>query len=322
MDNPLVTILTPCYNVGQYVGKCIESILSQSYQNLQVVMIDDGSTDNTLEVMQKYAAKDSRIEVYAQKNHGVAYTRNQLLEKIRGEYILFVDADDWIEPDMVEFLVSKAIQYKADVVTCGMVINDSMPSTDYTEILLDRAETIKKFLFHEELRGSLWNKLVKTSLLQGISFDNAIGYGEDALFCWQIFQRVDKVVLSDRQLYHYRMNEQSISHQTFGEKKLTGHRAWEIINEETAKWWPQFLDIAQARWGMESMYLLRQAGQSKYGKDCAIIELQKTVRSFLPKMKSAGLLQGREIFNATIMSYWYGYNILYDMLNRLKCKLK
>lgn len=318
----LVTILIPCYNVARFLPSCLDSILNQSYNNLQIVLIDDGSKDKTWEVMRKYANIDGRIEIYHQDNNGVAYTRNKLLEKANGDFVLFVDSDDWIEMGMVEFLVDKANHYRADVVTCGMVINDTTPSSTYTEILLDRTETIKKFLLHIELKGSLCNKLVKASLLHNMSFKDTIGYGEDALFCWQIFQKVYKVVLSDRQLYHYRMNDYSISHTTFGSQKLTGHKVWQIITEDTANTWPQFTDIAQARWGMESMYLLRQAGQSKYTKDNAIIELQKTIKTFIPKMKSTGLLQGREVFNATIMSYWYGYNVLYDMLNRLKSKLK
>lgn len=318
----LVTILIPCYNVGRYLPYCLDSILHQSYNNLQIVLIDDGSKDNTWEVMQRYADIDSRIEIYHQDNQGVATTRNKLLEKINGDFVLFVDSDDWIEPDMVKFLVDKANQYEADVATCGMVINDTIPSPKYVEILLDRTETIKKFLFHKELKGSLCNKLVKTSLLHNLSFDDAIGYGEDALFCWQIFLKTDKLVLTDKQLYHYRMNNQSISHNKFGDQKLTGHKVWQMITEDTMNEWPRFTDIAQARWGMESMYLLRQAGQSRYRKDKAIVELQNTVRRYIPNMKSTGLLEGREVLNATIMSYWYGYNIIYDILNKLKCKLR
>lgn len=317
----LVTILIPCYNVEQFLPSCLDSILNQSYNNLQIVLIDDGSKDNTWEVMQKYANIDNRIGIYHQDNKGVASTRNNLLEKIHGDFVLFVDSDDWIEPEMVQFLVDKANQYEADVVTCGMVINDSTPSSIYSERLLDRTEIIKKFLLHKELKGSLCNKLVKTCLLHNLSFEASIGYGEDALFCWHIFLKTDKLVLSDKQLYHYRMNNDSISHNKFGNQKITGHKVWQTITEDTIKAWPQFTNIAQARWGMESMYLLRQAGQSRYKKDKAIIELQKTVRRFIPKMKSTGLLKGREVFNATIMCFWYGYNIIYDVLNRLKCKL-
>lgn len=310
----MVSILVPVYNAEKFLDGCVQSILSQTYNDLQIVLIDDGSKDNSWSLCQDYASRDARIEVYHQDNQGVAETRNQLLSKARGDYVLFVDADDWIEPDMVEFLINKAKENEAEVTVCGMVINNSTVRKEYTESILNQEECVRAFLFHSELRGSLWNKLVATSLLHNVRFHCGISYGEDALFCWHFLQNAQKIVMTDRQLYHYRMNETSISHQSFGEKKLTGHLTWSIITEETSRWWPQFLPIAQARWGLEDMYLLRQAGQSNYKENNAIREIQKTVKMFIPQMKSSGLLRGREIFNAYMMCHWYGYNILYNIL--------
>ena len=317
-----VTILIPVYNVEAYLPQCLDSILCQTYRDLQVVLIDDGSKDNTLAVAQEYARKDSRIEVYHQENQGVATTRNNLLKKIKGDYVLFVDSDDWIEPDMVEFLVRKATDNNAEVAMCGMVVNDTPVKKEYTESLLSQEECVRAFLFHNELRGSLCNKLVATSLLHNVWFHCGISYGEDALFCWHFFQNAQRIVMTDRQLYHYRMNDSSISHQSFGDKKLTGHLTWSIITEETSKWWPQFLNIAQARWGMEDMYLLRQADQSNYKKNDSISQLQQTVKRFIPQMKATGLLKGREVLNANIMCRWYGYGVLYNKLNMIKSKIK
>lgn len=321
-DHPLVTILSPCYNVEVYLPQCLDSILSQTYTNLQIVCIDDGSKDSTWHLLQEYAAKDSRLEIYHQENQGVAATRNHLLEKVKGDYVLFVDSDDWVEPDMIEFLLTKAREHKAEVATCGMVINDTLVRPDYSESILSREECIKAFLFHNELRGSLWNKLVSTILLHNARFHYGISYGEDALFCWHFLQNAINIVTTNRQLYHYRMNDTSISHQAFGDKKLTGHLTWSIITEETSKLWSQYLDIAQARWGMEDMYLLRQAGQSGYKKNDAIRMLQQTVKKFIPQMISTGLLKGKEVLNANIMCRWYGYSILYDKLNKIKRRFK
>lgn len=322
MSEPKVTILSPCYNVAEYLPQGLDSILNQSYSNLQIVMIDDGSSDNTWDVMNDFAAKDKRIEVYHQKNQGVAYTRNRLLEKIEGDFVLFVDSDDWIEPNMIEFLVEEILKHDADLITCSMVVNDSVVNENFYEETCDRKELIKKFLFHKELKGSLWNKLVKSSLLHNISFDDSISYGEDAMFCWHFFQRVDQAVLTDRQLYHYRMNPESISHQTFGAKKLTGYKVWETITSETSRLWPEFIDIAKARWGMECMYLIRLAGQSHYRYDSSIKLLQDKVRELLPFMKSKGLLYGKEFFNAFMMCHIYSYALLYPSLNKLKGVLR
>lgn len=322
-NNPLVSILSPCYNVEKYLPKCLDTIIGQTYSNLQIVLIDDGSKDGSWKIMQEYAVKDSRIEIYHQDNKGVATTRNNLLDKVKGDFVLFVDSDDWIELDMVDYLVRKAIDNDSSVVTCGMVQNDDpFDLLLYNEEIWERPKVICEFLRHVSFRGSLWNKLVATSLLHNIRFHCGISYGEDALFCWGFLQYADIVVVTNKILYHYRMNMDSISHKSFGSKKLTGHETWHIITEETAKLWPQYIEIAQARWGMEDMYLLRQAGQSGYKKNESIKLLQKTVRGFLSQMRIVGLLKGREILNAYILSVWYEYGYLYSFLNKVKNRLK
>ena len=121
MKEPLVTILSPCYNVEVYLPECLDSILNQTYKNLQIVLIDDGSTDHTWSILKDYSSKDSRIEIYHQENQGVSITRNNLLDKVKGDYVLFVDSDDWIELNMVEFLVNNAQSNRADIVSCACV---------------------------------------------------------------------------------------------------------------------------------------------------------------------------------------------------------
>lgn len=307
-DTPLVTILSPCYNVERYLPQCIDSIVGQTYANLQIVMIDDGSTDGTWNVLQQYAARDSRIEVYHQDNQGVATTRNNLLDKASGQYTLFVDSDDWIEPTMVQFLVDKAQATNADIVICAMVKNDTPCSPQYTEETMGQASTVKKFLFHKELSGSLWNKLVKTSLLHGVRFDPRISYGEDALFCWNILQRAHTIIQTSKQLYHYRMNSASISHQTWTpQKKGSGHWAWEKIVEDTSKQWPQFLSIAKARFAMEDFWAIYFAALSNFPFDDEIRIRQQNIRKGLPYMISQKIDSPKKLFTAALLCRWYGF---------------
>lgn len=311
MNNPLVSILSPCYNVGQFLPKYFETILGQTYSNLQVVLIDDGSKDDTWAVMQEYAAKDSRVEIYHQENQGVATTRNNLLDKVKGDYVLFVDSDDWIELDMVDYLVGLINTKDADVAMCGSVINDAPAEPEKSIKIYDRDTTIKEFLFHKELRGSLWNKLVKTSLLHNVVFHCGISYGEDALFCWHYFQNINNIVISDRQLYHYRMVETSLCHSSFGPKKLSAHYAWTQICGETEKWWPQFLEIAQARHCIEDILLLRDAAHCGY-KEMSDVELLlntvKKYRSTLNKVNITTLKMRLYAFFAC-RSYWLASKI-------------
>lgn len=316
-SNPLVSILIPCYNVEQYLSQCLDSVVNQTYKELQIVLVDDGSMDNTLRVAQMFADVDSRIEIYHQENQGVSPTRNYLLEKIKGDYLLFVDSDDWMEPDMVEFLLVESESSDADISTCGMVINDTAVSSDFKKVEHTSLSAVERFLYHTEFRGSLWNKLVKTSLLHNERFHCGISYGEDALFCWQILKHCHKVNYTDRQLYHYRMNQTSISHSNFGAKKLSGHKVWETICADVEMYYPQFSDIAYARFALEDMYLLRDASQSgyRYGNDIA--KLQKTVEQHFSKARELGIASKKDAVYAWMITHWYNFGKLYLELHKL-----
>ena len=213
-NSSLISILLPIYNTSAYLHQCLDSVLAQTYTKLQVVLVDDGSKDNSLEICMQYADKDTRIEVYHQENQGVSATRNHLLEKVKGDYVLFVDSDDWIEPNMVEFLLEKALTNNAEMVVCGNVINDTAPASEYTEELWSQDKAVMEFLRHVRFNGSLCNKLIKVSLLHNEPrFHLGISYGEDALFCWELLKEAKNgIIVTDKQLYHYRMNAASLSH--------------------------------------------------------------------------------------------------------------
>lgn len=306
-NNPLVSILSPCYNVEKYLPKCLDTIIGQTYSNLQIVLIDDGSKDGTWEIMQEYAAKDSRIEVYHQDNKGVATTRNNLLDKVKGDFVLFVDSDDWVELTMVESLLGIQKQSDADIVVCDMVKNDNTSDlSDKSYISYNKEQIVKAFLEHKWLNGSLCNKLVKTSLLHNERFRCGISYGEDALFCWHLLQHVMSVVVCKLQLYHYRMNDASLSHQVWTpEKKGSGTVVWHTITSETQKLYPQYVDIVRARWAIEDFWGLYYASLSNYPYDRHIKERQINIKRNLRLIASSGLVSKNKIFTAFALAYCY-----------------
>ena len=322
MDNNKVTILIPAYNVASFLPKCLETVLGQTYTDLQVVVVDDGSRDDTLAVANAYAEKDVRLEVYHQGNLGVATTRNNLLDHVKGDWVLFVDADDWIELDMVEYLVNLAQGHSADFVMCDRVINDAEPSHEEPKVFeLDQEHAIVDFLHHGYFVGSLCNKLLSSRLLHNERFHRGISYGEDAIFCWGVLQKTQKVVVSSKQLYHYYMNEESISHQTFGEKKLTGHQTWTIISEDVKKSWPQYTDLALGTFALQDIHLLQAAAQSRYRRDNYIIMLQTSVREKWKYLKYSKIRSKKQWFYAFMICrfYWFGY--IYKILNIIKEKI-
>lgn len=306
-DKPLVSILSPCYNVAAFLPQCIDSIISQTYSNLQIVLIDDGSKDNTWSIMQSYSAKDSRIEIYHQENQGVAATRNHLLKKVKGDWILFIDADDWIEPDMVEALLLLATDYKADIAECQNVINDVACKKEHSTITKwQREEAIRHFLRHTDFSGSLWIKLIKVNLLQNEKFHPNISYGEDALFCWHLLQKVSVVIRTSAQYHHHKITEGSLSHVSWTpEKKGSASITWDIITKETSVRWPQYYEIARTRYAIEDMWGLYYASLANYPYDEHIRKRQLNIRQNLRLIRKLGLVSINKVIAAYALAYCY-----------------
>lgn len=287
-----VSILIPAYNAGKYLRECIESIVNQTYGNLQIVIIDDGSKDNTFSISTEYAKSDSRIEVYTQENSGVAITRNNLLDKANGEYTLFIDADDWMEPEMVKALVDLVTTTGADMAMCGHINQYpdkiSIPQKNFGDPnVWMSGEFLRKFLLHRELTGSLWNKLVKTSLWE--KFTPGISYGEDAMVIWQVLLKTAKMAVTKNQYYNYRINPGSISNSGGLTKKISVVPVWESIITTTPD--STLRKLAESRYGAEiSLVLYSEALAKTSGKNPDIKHLRRILRKLLPQMITSNTL--------------------------------
>lgn len=313
----MVSILVPVYNSEKYLRQCLDSIVNQTYKDLQVVIVDDGSKDNSLSICREYADKYEFIEVYHQGNAGVASARNALLDKARGDYTIFIDSDDWIELDMIEGLLHYIAEYDLDIVICGSVseYNDSATAVDtsYCSPLIDnREEAVKKFILHKELNGSLWNKLVRTSLFHNLRFAQDIWYGEDALMMWQVLQRVNRIGSMPTPYYHYRMNDASISHQTFGPQKMSGHQVWATIYADTCRDWPEYKRVARAAFAISDMWLLFYAALDKYPFDKNISHFQRHVReNIIDILRAQHIKVNKKVFALGMaLSYRLGCSLI------------
>lgn len=303
----LVSVLIPVYNASAYLKQCLDSVVNQSYSHLQIVIIDDGSTDDSFVLCQEYANSDSRIELYHQVNQGVAFTRNNLLDKVKGEYVLFVDSDDWIELNMVEFLVKNAQNNRADILSCGCVPAGGVSvDMSVTKETWNKEKVVKEFLRHVIISGALWNKLMRTSIIKDIRFDIRVSYGEDALFCWRILQRVDRVIITDAQLYNHRVIEGSLSTSLWTpHKKGSSSIVWQTIVEETFQLWPQYADIARARYAIEDMWGLYYAALANYPYDKHIKNRQMNIRKNLGYIRKFRLVSANKILTAYALAYCY-----------------
>ena len=208
--NQTISVIVPVYNVAQYLSQCVSSILSQDYGDLEVILIDDGSTDPSGEICDQYAAKDSRVRVIHQKNGGAAAAKNAGLRLASGDYLAFADSDDYLEPGAYGFLMKTLLETNADAV-----------QGSFREVYRNRAE--EQHIRGETLEGYdyllrfpkdfscalLWNKLYRRAIFDGVSFEEGHKI-DDEYFTYQGFLQPRKVVRADRIVYNYRKRASSV----------------------------------------------------------------------------------------------------------------
>ena len=211
---PEISIIMPVSNAGKTLSLMIESILSQTFTNWELLCIDDGSTDTSGAILDKYALCDSRISVYHKKNEGVSAARQDGINRARGEYVIHADSDDWVEPTMLNELYLKAKAENADVVICDYFVNRGVEQRlvcqEPTSL---EPEQVLRDLF-QQLHGSCWNKLVKQICYKkySIFFPEGINHCEDLLTWVQLFQHPEvKVAYLPKAFYHYCENDSSIT---------------------------------------------------------------------------------------------------------------
>ncbi len=230
MKNPLISVIVPVYKTEQYLDRCVQSILTQTYKNLEIILVDDASPDRCPELCDIWAEKDSRIKVMHIENKGVANARNQALKLAGGDYIGFVDSDDYIEPDMYEILLSEFEKNDCDIAMCSYQINDAQKGEDKSERIL-AADAMKNIAYGEYEYGVLWNKLYKKAAADGIEMPN-LSYSEDLVYNYYVFKNAKTVSRNSLKLYHYYQNDSSVVHSTFNEKNYDAVKARKMIMDD------------------------------------------------------------------------------------------
>ncbi len=228
-----ISVIVPVYNASQYLNKCVDSILNQTYRNIEVVLVDDGSTDDTPLICDRLAALDNRVVVIRKVNEGPGVARQAGIAVATGEYIAFVDADDYITPAMFEKLFSYAAKENADIVQCGHVVVS--PEGALTEkvscnfqVVDGNHECISVYAKGRVITDFLWDKLFKASLFDGVTFPNFF-YSEDTCVLTQVFGKAKKVVTIDELLYNHVMSLEGLCRQGFSLKRLDTINAGEFV---------------------------------------------------------------------------------------------
>lgn len=233
----LISIIVPVYNSEKYLEKCINSIINQTYKNLEIILVNDGSTDDSLSLCEKYAEKDTRIKVFSKNNGGLSSARNYGISKSNGAYIGFVDSDDYIELDMYESMMRCMLENSADIVVQPFIFhlsrNDKPQVIDtYNLISLDGKQAIVEMLRGKIFAGQVCNKLFKRPLLNECTFREDILLYEDMVSMWDVIIKCEKLVWQDKHSYHYIMHWDSLMHSEYSTKKITGRTAAQILLEK------------------------------------------------------------------------------------------
>lgn len=206
--NDIVSIIIPIYNSEKNIKKCLESIINQTYTNLEIILIDDGSTDNSIEICQEY--KDDRIKIYKEKNSGPSTARNLGLKQCNGKYIVFVDSDDYIEKNMIEIMLQKIKSDDYDICICGYyLVSNSLKKK--INITINNKKNFKEIVFDykNNVYGYLWNKMFKKSSIEK-KFREDISICEDELFLLDNSNYIKSFTFVKEPLYNYISNESSL----------------------------------------------------------------------------------------------------------------
>ena len=203
----LISIIIPAYNIENYIAKCLDSLINQTYRNLEIIVVDDGSSDNTRKIVDEYAVKYENIKLIHKKNGGVSAARNTGIEVANGDYIGFVDGDDTVDEEMFEVLIDNAIKYNADISHCGykMVFPSRIDYYYNTGILVEQDNQLglKDLIMGSRVEPGLVNKLYKRELFKKVRLNENIKINEDLLANYYLFKQSQKSVFYDKCMYSY-----------------------------------------------------------------------------------------------------------------------
>lgn len=212
MEKDKISIIVPIYNVDKYLRRYLDSIINQTYKNIEIILVNDGSKDNSLNICKEYQKKDQRIIIIDQKNAGLSMARNNGIEKATGDYISFVDSDDVISSNMCDYLIKSIKESNSDISLClfKAFYKDIVFDDEYKNISIGKDEAIKELLIDRKILSHANDKLYKRELFNNIRFPKGKKY-EDILVIYKLFLKADNISLVDTTLYGYFLRDDSIT---------------------------------------------------------------------------------------------------------------
>lgn len=277
-----ISVIVPAYNIEEHLPRCLDSIINQTHKNLEIIVISDGSTDGTNEIIKDYCEKDKRIIAIFKDNSGVSDTRNKGLDIATGDYIGFVDGDDYIEPAMYEVLLKNAIENDADISHCGYQM--VFPSRiDYyyntgKKVVQDNKKGVLDIIVGDYIEPGIWNKLYKREILDNVRMPKDIRINEDVVFNVEAFMNASKSYYEDKTFYHYILRKNSASTSKYNYNKLFDSiKVCELIIEKCNDYDKDIKNAALARYAgaiMRAYKTIRYNRLKEYYKEIRLYRLK------------------------------------------------
>lgn len=248
--NELISVIVPVYNVEQYLEKCVNSIINQTYKNLEIILVDDGATDSSGNMCDELAKSDNRIKVYHKENGGLSDARNYGVERATGDYIGFVDSDDYIDSEMYEKLYEAIKKENVDVAECSLKVIypgkiELFTDEKYYKVL-GKTEYLEEYLTIKKIFGSVWTKLIKSDVAKKLVFPKGKLY-EDTYYAYDLIEKVDRYVIMNNPYYNYLMRENSITNAKFNPRILDLIEIVEKFHKTTYENYPGLKEAADCR---------------------------------------------------------------------------
>ncbi|MCB5954626.1 glycosyltransferase family 2 protein [Enterococcus sp. CWB-B31] len=274
--NCLISIIVPIYNAESTLDRCIQSILSQSHSNIELILVNDGSKDRSLEICKKYERMDSRVSLINKENTGVSDSRNLAIKSAVGDFIGFVDSDDFIHSEMYTTMISQILRDRSQI--CTLANYTIKPNSLFKERRSSfNKETALTSLFLMQFPTSVWAYLYEAKLLKDNLFDKNIHFFEDFEINYRIINSCDKVSLCYEQLYYYEISDGSINRAKLNKKRMSCLKIYDTIDEDIQKKFPSLI-FSRSHFIVSMIHPL-----ASYGVDdkLLIVKLKKEARKIL-----------------------------------------
>ncbi len=265
---PTISIIIPIYNVEEFLPQCLDSIIHQTYQNLEIILVNDGSTDTCPKICENYATKDARIKVVNIENSGSAEARNVGLNYATGELISFLDSDDYLALNFYDSLCEVLLHEKADIVACNFIAFknlDEIKKLDTSAkatLEIYNTEKALQLLMKEQLKQVVWNKLYRKEVIENIHFPTGKTI-DDEFWTYQVFGNAKKIVKISDVLYFYRQQSESIMGRKYSLKRLDGLQALEERIQYMKTNFPNLVNLAIEKFCMGSIFHYQQIENRK-----------------------------------------------------------